>query len=529
MRKYEKLLQFDEGKKQALQTLKKKIVKKFVADIIQNYGGIDSNKEVFTHIIEAFEMFDPTKHGKYLDTFAHIYTNAKEYWVNFSTWFDRNEVKEKLIKIEKRNIKLSLHDFNDKKPEEFLEVISKLVIKKSKADIKKARKQGIKGLKSDTDYIQLPFPTSKDEPIFAYIPINREASMTIANIKYGGVEGKWCIAYTKDPSFWDKQYVIRGAKGIPVYLMNFFSENPLMQKVAIMISINNHPAQQFKSQGYNWSLWDVKDGTISKEDFAKEFDAEPEQFLKYFDWDDIREKILPGGSKDSGWEEVFDEYGVGEEYQNAIEEYANDENLSPNDFSNFLTYHGSGGVMTIDGDEYQVMNDNEVDDYFDDYMRDWELQPEYGEEWMDSYIYDNEFEEIFDEQIKSDIDEFQYEDSKKYENYFIEQCVELDIISKDELTLTLFDTFRFTGNLLELGDKYLTEKAKEIDHEYLPWYIGVYGRKELGNLVQGDPDKYLDYDRWHESEVEMMRDSREDYVFPNGYEEYSGIYISKRY
>jgi len=40
----------------------------------------------------------------------------------------------------------------------------------------------------------------------AYIPLNWEASKLLAGRRIGGCEGKWCIAYQKDKSYW-KSYI----------------------------------------------------------------------------------------------------------------------------------------------------------------------------------------------------------------------------------------------------------------------------------------------------------------------------------
>jgi len=89
--------------------------------------------------------------------------------------------------------------FNDFKP--VLNYQSKSGLKK------KVKKQGIKGLKPNKDYIELK---NISDVYNAYIPLTYEASKLIASKAIGGCTGRWCTAYQKTSSYWSDYVVARG-------------------------------------------------------------------------------------------------------------------------------------------------------------------------------------------------------------------------------------------------------------------------------------------------------------------------------
>lgn len=90
--------------------------------------------------------------------------------------------------IDWNNKKLTFADFK-----EVLDFRSKTSMKKS------VKKQGIRGLKANKDYIELK---GISKFYNAYIPLTYEASKFIASKNIGGCEGRWCTAYQKTKSYW---------------------------------------------------------------------------------------------------------------------------------------------------------------------------------------------------------------------------------------------------------------------------------------------------------------------------------------
>jgi len=112
MKKYEKLLQLDEGKKQALQVLKKNLKRKVMNDFIytQSINERISDEELFEEIIKRFQTHDPTKQGKYLETFMYVLTKNIASISQFLATLELMGIKRKLEIIEKKNIKINLND-----------------------------------------------------------------------------------------------------------------------------------------------------------------------------------------------------------------------------------------------------------------------------------------------------------------------------------------------------------------------------------------------------------------------------------
>jgi len=191
-RKYSPIF-FIEGKKQATQ-------------ILQKYFG-----EKAKEITNKLAGYDPTEpKNKYLDLFANIikYYIEKEKrdpgyaYILTTDFLMQQGIIDELRDIEKRNLKV---DFKFTKPEDLLANIKKATstITKSKA------KEGLKGLKKNVDYIEIPLKTDKSD---AYIPLNYKASRVLASNRVGQCEGKWCTAYQKDDDYWD-DYINQKKKG----------------------------------------------------------------------------------------------------------------------------------------------------------------------------------------------------------------------------------------------------------------------------------------------------------------------------
>jgi len=91
-------------------------------------------------------------------------------------------------KIDWNNNNLIFNDFKD-----ILTSVSKRKKKRALKD------KGIRGLKKGEDYINIKL---KNKEYLAYIPLNYEASKSIATAHIGNCEGKWCVAYQKSSIYW---------------------------------------------------------------------------------------------------------------------------------------------------------------------------------------------------------------------------------------------------------------------------------------------------------------------------------------
>ena len=152
--------------------------------------------------------------------------------------------------------------FNDFKP--VLDFRSKTSVKKG------VKKQGIKGLKPNKDYIELK---GVSDIYNAYIPLSWEASKHIASANIGDCEGKWCTAYAKRKGYW-KDYVERGGV-VLVYLVG----NNTKYAVALYTKDNK-----------NYEMFDADDGSINKiPDFQDAKLRTPKMWKLY---DDIQAKYF---------------------------------------------------------------------------------------------------------------------------------------------------------------------------------------------------------------------------------------------
>jgi hypothetical protein len=97
-------------------------------------------------------------------------------------------------------------DWNNKKLT-FSDFKSVLDYRSKRSISKGVKKQGIKGLKKNKDYIELK---NISDSYNAYIPLSWEASRFIASKNIGGCEGKWCTAYQKDQQYWDEYVLDKG-------------------------------------------------------------------------------------------------------------------------------------------------------------------------------------------------------------------------------------------------------------------------------------------------------------------------------
>ena len=122
-----------------------------------------------------------------------------------------------------------------------IQEIYNATLEKSKTGLKKAvKRQGIEGLTYGEDYLTLKSP---DPNYVFYIPLHWNASKLIASKRIGGCEGKWCTAYQKDKSYWDKHTAGEGS--VLIYIIKKDRN-----------SVNKYIAQVL---GYSISLLVVRD------------------------------------------------------------------------------------------------------------------------------------------------------------------------------------------------------------------------------------------------------------------------------
>ena len=122
-----------------------------------------------------------------------------------------------------------------------------IIKERSKTEVKKAvNKSGIAGLVEGEDYRELPLKVSGNTPVYAYLPLNYNASRLIASDKIGGCEGKWCTAYQKTDQYWNSY---TGSKGIILiyFIMGKHGAYP-QNKFAMAVYPNNETVEVFNEE-----------------------------------------------------------------------------------------------------------------------------------------------------------------------------------------------------------------------------------------------------------------------------------------
>jgi len=435
-------------------------------------------------------------------------------------------IKRKLEIIEKKNIKINLNDIKHFDITEFKVFINGLASKKSKSDIKKARKQGIKGLKEGKDYIQLNLPTNPKEPTFAYIPLTYEASLTIANIKFGGVEGKWCTAWTKNDEHW-VNLVQKGQRGIVVYLTSFLHSVHNVQKMAI----------HFTSKGDRYTIWDANDNSQTDRYLQERLGVSEKDITKLFTWKKIRDLIVPEGEADETWEEAFKRAFINAHYQDAIQIFCEDNNfnsLSLEDRES--SYYVDGQGFTIDGTDYVAMDNQDLDNAFNEWFANygWDMAHEYFSDYEfdeDEFINEEWFREWYLKYIEEHIiPNLQGESSKRYGNKFLEKCILFQLISRKDFEedddRNLIYQYNENDLIIDFILKYM-ERQKQ-GKGYIQGYAEIMGEETFLELMKNNQDELFYYDAWVEDYKNGFDTySRAESVFYQGWDEYDNHYIGE--
>jgi hypothetical protein len=165
----------------------------------------------------------------------------------------------------------------------------KIMDKDSNRAIRKnVKTQGIRGLKEKEDY-EIVYDVY---PILSVVPKSWEASKFIASRDIGGIEGKWCTAYQKNPTYWNDYIDHRG--GVLIYTIDFEKSD----KVAMYIS----------KSGRTFEFFNANDDEVNK-NFFLEFlgitDKEYQEIIKKARNVEIPKKVYKKGDvwNDGTWEE----------------------------------------------------------------------------------------------------------------------------------------------------------------------------------------------------------------------------------
>ena len=183
-------------------------------------------------------------------------------------------MKQYLLYLEAKEAIINKLQLNDEQKKEIQELVDKYPQKASKIDwnkkdltygaitstlkeiSKKAVKQGsLGGLVEGKDYILFGEFETKISKYMGYIPLNHNASRVIAQEKIGGCEGKWCTAFQKSSSHWDRY--VKKDKKILVYGVSEDANLNDNQKIAL----------EFSSAGKLLGLWDRLDKKIKTKVF----------------------------------------------------------------------------------------------------------------------------------------------------------------------------------------------------------------------------------------------------------------------
>jgi hypothetical protein len=138
--------------------------------------------------------------------FQHYLLEKKDHIIKRLKNLSKEEKDILMPLFSSNNPKLeAMIDWNNKKLT-FSDFKSVLDYRSKRSISKGVKKQGIKGLKKNKDYIELK---NVSKNYNAYIPLTYEASKLIASKDIGGCEGRWCTAYQKTKGYWTDYVIAR--------------------------------------------------------------------------------------------------------------------------------------------------------------------------------------------------------------------------------------------------------------------------------------------------------------------------------
>ena len=229
-----------EGKKEIIDRLN---IFKYGEPIVREKGSYPSSGE---QTFDILRMYDPTKTGKYMILLTSILIDeckkrdSKKPWDILSYYLNDEFTRiQFLIKAaEEKGMKIDVSKIKDK--ETFISILKEHLNKITKS----TKRKGISGLKENQHYITVPI---SNKQLKGYIPLSFDASKILASSRDSKCDGAWCVAYQKNPHFWEKNVE---NNNILVYLTDWDATDLHDHRIAL----------QFKSPD-KFIIWDAEDHT----------------------------------------------------------------------------------------------------------------------------------------------------------------------------------------------------------------------------------------------------------------------------